>query len=740
MEFSKISRRAFIASTGLAVAGVGTGLFLSGKIARLQDKLHDLANKSDALCQLFIHIGGNNRIKLVSHRVEMGQGIKSSLPLILADELEADWNLVDVIQAPANKSFGDQDTAGSRSIKQFFELMRDCGATVRLMLERAAADQWKVSPDECKAINHRIVHIPSNRQISFGELSELLALQPIPSKDEIQLKERSEFRYIGKYPTRSFDVDINDKITGRTIYAADVRLPDMLYATVKNAPVIGARLLEIDDSAARKVKGVIAIFPLPTQEFPAEFKPLHGVAIVATNTWAAMKAKELLNCRWSTSKYSTRGSTDLRNELLEKIATPGENLQSTSTSATSAAFQKANQIYEATYTMPYLAHACMEPPATAASAKPWSCEVWASSQNPQSVQQDIASILNIPAHRTRVNVQPVGGGFGRKSKGDYCAQAALISKVVGKPINLIWSREEDIKFDYYHPLSVQHYAAALNENQEIIGWLQRAAYPSINSTFFEDADKPKGELNGGFLNSPFQIENIQSEVHSAKESVRIGWLRGVSSIQHAFANNCFADELAHKRNINPVEHLISLLSSNGQEKSKPSSKENYRLIKTIEKVTKECGWDYPKPHNSGWGIAAHASYHSFCAAATRVTVNNDTLTINEVHLAIDCGLTINENQLRAQMEGSIIWGLSLALTGEITIDKGEVQQSNFHDYQILRINQCPSVHVYIMRSDEPPTGAGESGVPPIAPSITNAIYSACGKRIRDLPLNKHFKI
>lgn len=732
----KISRRTFITSTGIAAVASG-GLFFSGKFAALQNKAYDLLPSSSKTLELFVHIGTNNRITLYSHRVEMGQGAKDTLPLILADELEADWSLVDIIQAPSNPAYGDQDTAGSKSIRLFFDIMREYGATVRTMLERAAAKYWRTEISECQAINHAVIHKTTGRKLSYGDLAELAMDQPIPSRNEIKFKPASEFRYIGK---KVAGVDLEKKVTGAMQYAADIRLPGMLYASIEHAPVIGAKLLNLDDSAARQTKGVIDILILPTQEFPVLYKPLHGVAVIATNSWAAITARRKLACRWSESKYSTRGSESLRDELLQKIKAPGNPVQNTMSSSTDIDFINSREIHEAVYTVPYLAHACMETPATIAHAKAWSCEVWASTQAPQAVQKDVANTLGLPIFRVHVNVQSVGGGFGRKSKGDYATQAALISQKTGKPICLMWTREDDIKFDYYHALSVQYYAATINDRNEITSWIQRAAYPTISSTFQEDADTPTGELNGGFSNTPFNIENFRAEVHSAKESVRIGWLRGVTSIQHSFANNSFADELAYKRNQKPVAHLLSLISPTKKQPTANKHLNHIRLRTVIETVSSRSGLNQSTDSNSGWGIAAHESYYSFCAAASKVSIQGNKITVNEIHIAFDCGRIINAEQVRAQLEGSAVWGLSLALMGEITVKRGQVLQSNFHDYPVLRINQCPVIRIYLIPSELPPSGVGESGVPPIAPSITNAIFSACGKRIRDLPICKYFDV
>lgn len=740
----KLTRRAFLISTGLAGMTAG-GLLLSGKMPALQDRLHSLLQNPPEKLRLFIRIGTDNRVTLVCHRVEMGQGVRTALPMILADELEADWSLVDVIQAPGDSVYGNQYTAGSRSIATCYALMRELGATARLLLEQAAALIWRVPVSECNARSHQVVHAPSGRALAFGELAELASTLPIPEMGQVTLKAAHDFRYIGKATS---PVDNPEIVTGQSRYASDMQLPGMLYAVVEHAPVIGAQLIRLDVDEARGIAGVTDIFVLPVQSFPMGFKPLHGVAVVATNTWAALKARQKLKCEWSTSPYSTRGSAALQSDLGERIKNSGEIVHQIGNAP--EALTQSSQTIEATYFLPYLAHTPMEPPAAVADASWNSCRLWVSSQDPLNVRYEIAALLNLPLHKVEVNVPLLGGGFGRKAKGDFCAQAALISAQVGKPVKLFWSREDDIRFGYYHAMSVMHMTAGIDTKRQPTGLILRAAYPSIASLYTEGANKPRpGEVEYGINCCLFSVPNQQAEVHSADEAARIGWFRSVTAIQYAFANNCFADELASLRGLSPLENLLSLIGPDrviapGELKMDVYIKDSQGIdtsrLKRVLQTVADASRDSTQEANTGWGYAVYYGFPTATAAATKVRVEDGTLNIEEVHIAIDCGRVVNPESVKAQLEGSVIFALSFTLEHRIDILHGQVAQRNFHDYPLLRINQCPKITTYLMASDLPPSGVGEPAVPVIAPSVVNALFAATGTRIRTLPLNQFFKV
>lgn len=743
-DIRKLTRRAFLASAGLAGAAVG-GLILTGKITGVRNRAHALLHRPEQPLRLFIRIGTDNRVTLVCHRVEMGQGVRAGLPLILAEELEADWDLVDVVQAPGDSQYGNQYTAGSRSVLTSYQRMRELGAAARKMLEQAAALRWQVDEMECRARLHRVMHVPTGRSIAYGELAELAATLPIPDRSSLSLKAPADFRYIGKAVASADTVAM---VRGEPIYTSDIRLPGMLYALVEHAPVIGARLLGCDDSEARRVPGVVDIFPLPVQEFPMEFKPLHGVAVVAKSTWAALQARGKLKCEWSTSKYSTRGSESLKNELLGRVKTPGDVVRFQGDAVEAEA--DTAQVHEATYVVPYLVHAPMEPPVAVADVGWDRCRMWAGTQDPQQVRYGIAALLNLPHHKVEINVPLLGGGFGRKAKGDFCAQAALISARVSKPVKLLWTREDDIRFGYYHALSVLHVRAGLDQSQRIRSWTMRAAYPPIQSLYDTAVNRPAADdMAFGFAGCLFDFPHMSAEVHRADEAVRIGWFRAVTAIQYGFANNSFADELAALRNRDPVDNLLEMI---GPDRIIPPEQlridypynadhpiDTARLKQVLRLVVERSGYQR-RAGGGGWGLAVHFTFPTSSAAATRVRVENGHLTVEEVHIALDCGQVVNLDRVRAQLEGSVVFALSFALTGRIDIEEGQVRQRNFNDYPLLRISQCPKIFTYLVESHRPPSGAGEPGVPVVAPSLVNAIFAATGQRIRDLPLNAYFSV
>lgn len=743
-NLTKLSRRAFIGAIGLSGVAAG-GLMLSGHSVKIRNKLHDVLNKPEEKTRLFVQVDSNNIVTIWAHRCEMGQGVKTSLPMVVADEMGADWDKVRVMQAPGHPDFGNQTTAGSLSVQTSYMQMREVGASVRYMLEKAAAQTWGVELSQCRAEQHRVVNLQTGSSFAFGDLAEAASKVDVPQVSELHFKSENDFRYIGKGVAA---VDLESMVTGQAEYAADIRLPNMAIAVIEHPPVIGAKLVSLDDVAARKIPGVIDVVTLPHTVFPARYNPLHGVAVVAENTWAAIQGRKALNCSWSEGRYAESHSEENRQRFRQRLENTGEAIRINGDPDT--AFEQAHTVVEANYSIPYLAHAPMEPPATVASVEGSKCTLWASTQNPQIVRANVAQLLNTVLHNVTVNVALMGGGFGRKSKGDFCAEAALIAKAVGRPVKLIWLREDDIRFDYYHAQSEQKYRAALDEDKNIIGWVQRAAYPSIRSTFDSSVDRASpGELVQGFSSSLYDVENFRAEVHKAEEAVRIGWLRSVCHIQHAFANNCFADELAYARGMEPADHLLALIGADRivdpEYLQITGMHDNHypidtaRLKRVIREVVDLSGSRVANA-GQGWGVAAHYCVYSYCAVATQVSIKNGKLCVEKVCVVADCGKIIHPDNARAQVEGAVVFGLSLALLGKIDIEKGAVLQSNFHDYPLLKMNQCPEIEVRFVDSHEPPTGLGEVAVPPVAPSIANAVYAASGQRIRELPFKQYFDI
>ncbi|HXU36050.1 MAG TPA: molybdopterin cofactor-binding domain-containing protein [Blastocatellia bacterium] len=691
---------------------------------------------------VYLGIETDGAVIVVAHRSEMGTGIRTGLPMIVADELDADWSRVKVEQALGDVKYGSQNTDGSCSIRDFGDAMRDAGATARLMLERAAASKWGVSADECKAKNHEVVHASSKRKLGYGELATLAAAQPVPKKEELKYKPASEYRYIGKdFPT----VDRDDISAGRGTFGIDARMPGMVYASIERSPVLGGKLKSFDDQEAKKVPGVQQTVVIPTFKPPHGFQALGGVAVIADNTWSAMKGRAALKVEWESGDHAGYESAAYKKELFETVRKPQKAARNIGD--VDAEFAKGGKTHEAEYYVPHLSHAPMEPPAAVVEFKDGKVVAYAATQNPQAVQDTVAAALGIDKKDVECHVTLLGGGFGRKSKPDYVAEAAILSKAVGKPVKVAWSREDDIRFDYYHTVSAMYVKAALDEKGKPTAWLQRCAFPSLMSTFSPAANSASGgELGMGWTNLPFDIPNHRAENGPAQNHLRIGWLRSVANIQHAFAIHSFVDELANLARRDRVEYLLEVLGKPRTidlgGKSPLAAKyplDTGRLRNVIEVAAERSGWAKKKPSKGrALGIAAHWSFYTYVAAVVEVEVDdNGKVRIPRVDMAVDAGRVISPDRVKAQFEGAAVFGAGIALLNEITASGGKVQQSNFHDYRVPRMEEAPiETRVHIVQSDAPPAGVGEPGVPPMPPAICNAIFAATGKRIRELPVKK----
>ena len=692
---------------------------------------------------VYLGLEPNGNVIIVAHRSEMGTGIRTALPMVVADELEADWKRVKIEQAIGDTKYGNQNTDGSNSIRSFYQPMREAGATARTMLENAAATKWGVPASECQARNHEILHAKSGKKLGFGELVSLAAQQPVPKKEDLNFKSASEYRYIGK------DVPITDQdaiISGHSAFGMDARLPGMLYASIEHPPVmLGGKLKSCDDSDALKVRGVSKTVTIDPYKPPYGFQALGGVAVIADNTWAAFQGRKKLKLEWDNGPNATHDSVTYKKELQETVRKPGRVERQVGD--VDAAFAKANKTHEAEYFVPYLSHAPMEPPVALADFKDGKVTLWAPTQNPQAVQDTVAKAVGIDKKDVTCHVTLLGGGFGRKSKPDYCAEAAILSQKLGKPVKVVWSREDDIRFDYFHSIAAMYLKAAVDEKGKPVAWLGRSAYPPIGSQGNEKAEY--GGLGGmGWVDVPYDIPNFRTENGAALAHIRIGWLRSVGNIFHSYGVNSFVDELAVAAGRDRVEYLLDILGKpriielrppNQQDRPNPYPLDTARTRRVIELVAEQSGWAKKKSGNGrGFGIAVHRSFLSYVATVVEVEVDSKgALRIPRVDTVVDAGIVVHPERVRAQFEGAALFGAGLAMMGEITTGDGRVQQSNFHNYPVARINEAPfETHVQIVKSDALPAGVGEPGVPPMAPAICNAIYAATGKRIRELPIKK----
>ncbi|MCL1126795.1 xanthine dehydrogenase family protein molybdopterin-binding subunit [Shewanella surugensis] len=709
-----------------------------------------MAQEKEVALNLFVAIGEDNNVYLTCHRSEMGQGIRTGIPQVLADELDADWDNIVVVQALADERLGSQNTDGSRSIRKHYQTMRQMGAMARTLLEQAAALQWKVPVTDVYAKAHRVYHLNSSRQLSYGDLAVAASELPVPEPNKIKLKSSSEFIHIGQ--SRPI-VDMQAMLTGRAQYGYDIRVEGMLYASILRPPVLGCVLKTLDDVKARKIAGVIDIIRLPELKGAPKFQPLGGVAVIATNLWSALQARKVLEVSWtqvSNSGYNSRSDTEV---LVERVQKPGKVVR-----------QRGDEVPDwsqveklsAIYTVPYLAQAPMEPPVATAQVTSNGCEIWASTQTPQSIQKNVAAALGLKDEQVKVNVTLLGGGFGRKSKPDFSVEAAILAKAIERPVKVCWSREDDIQHGYYHATSAQFYQAQLDETKKPVALLARTGFPSISSTFAEGIEYPSaGELDLGFVDVPFALKKMRYEAVKAPSHTRIGWMRSVCNIQHGFGIGSFVDELAQNAEVTCFDMWRLLL---GPERKETFTDQNFkysnygetlasypvdinRYLSVIEAVEKAVQSSPKVGENQAWGFAVHRSFVSYVAVATLVEMpQSQSVRVIKTITAMDAGTLVNPDRVKSQMEGAVIFGLSLALTGEISFKEGKVQESNFHDYPVLRMLQCPSIEVILLPSNEAPAGVGEPGVPPIAPSVTNAIFAVSGKRIRALPISQHLQV
>ena len=745
-----LSRRGFLA--GLASGSVVLAAEASGArpIGRMLEG-QALPFQPD----LFVALTPDGTVSILAHRSEMGTGIRTALPVVVADELGADWDRVEIRQAIGDERLGSQNTDGSRSIRRFFDRMRIAGATARTLLERAAAATWGVDAGECSAADHGVVHAPSGRRLDFADLVSAARELDLPREDELVFRDPAEREYIGR------DVpitDLDDIVTGRATFGLDARRDGQLFAVIERSPVLGGRVESFDAARARAVPGVVDVLEVKPFEAPHGFQALGGVAVLANSTWAAMRGRRELEVTWSDSDHAAYDSERFAAGLAAEARKPGKVWRAEGDAPAVLDAAARDAVFTADYYLPHLAHASMEPPAALAAVekdaagKVVGVEVWAPTQNPQAAQDQLVATFGIEEAAAVVHVTLLGGGFGRKSKPDFIVEAALLAAACDRPVKLTWTREDDIRHDYYHAVAAVHMEAAVGPNGMPEAWLARSAFTPIFSTFVTGAREPSPlEMGLGFTDVPYAVPNLQVESGQADAHVRIGWLRSVAHIYHAFGVCCFPDELAHRAGRDPYEYLMDLL---GAPRLVPLEGVEYpnhnepldrypidvgRLRHVTRRAAELARWGRSLPEGRGLGIACHRSFLSYCANVVEVEVDRDgSLSIPRAWVVIDAGTVVLPDRVRAQMEGAAVFGASLALYGEITARDGAVEQSNFHDYRMARIYDAPrEIRVEIVESSELPAGVGEVGVPPFAPALCNAIFAATGRRVRELPLARH---
>ncbi len=739
MSAVRVTRREFLVGLNLSLGGLALGLFPRG--ARADSHAKPFAPS------VFLHIAEDGTVTIVCHRSEMGQGVRSSIPVLIADELGATPSRVVIQQADGDSKYGDQNTDGSNSIRGFYEDLRRIGATGRVLLVAAAAKRWRVDPATCTTRDDAVVHVPTARRRSFAELVPAAAELPLPKPSEVTLRPKSELRHVAD-PSLPL-VDAPAYVTGKAVYGADVHVPGMLIAVIARPPVVGGQVARVDSKRALAVPGVKRVIAMPQPKRPWRFQPWGGVAVVADNTWAAMRGRAALELEWAPGDNAGYDSTAYREELLASVRKPGTTVREVGD--VDAALAKAARVVEAEYTVPHLAQLPMEPPVALARWANGRLEVWASTQDPQDAREQAAKILGIDEAQVTVHVTLLGGGFGRKSKPDFVAEAAFLARAVGAPVRVQWTREDDVQHGYYNTVNAQRLRAGLDARGQVTAWHHRTAFPPIASTF-TDADRPSaGDLQQGVLDLALDVPNVRAEACRAAAHVRIGWYRSVYNIFHAFAIGSFIDELAHARGVDPRQMWLDVigpprrlglaelgvhdLKNYGQPLAKHPVDAG-RLRRVVERVTEACRWPSRGPDGRAFGLAAHRSFLSYAAVVVALVPDRrHRFRVDEAWISFDAGAVVNQERVRSQLEGAVVMGLSNALYGGITMKAGATVQSNFRDARILRIGEAPRrIHTDLVLGDAPPAGVGEPGVPPVAPALANAVFALTGQRVRDLPI------
>ena len=711
-----VSRRDFLK----IVPAAGTGLVLG---IRLSEARHATGPQgrpgADLAPNAFLQIDARGEVIIWASKSEMGQGVRTSLPMIVAEELDADFSRVRVEQAWADPKFGDQDTGGSSSVRTKFDPMRKAGATARAMLVAAAAQAWKVDRSACRTEKGAVIHAPTGRRLAYGGLVETAAALPVPV--DVLLKDPKSFRILGKSLPRT---DTPAKVDGGALYGIDVKVPGLLYAAVARCPVFGGRMKSFDAAAAKASPGVRAVVPITS-----------GVAVVADSTWNALRGRDVLRVDWDEGSGVSESSETLRAQFAVLSQKPGKTVRSDGDAA--AALVKAAKRLEAVYELPFQAHATMEPQNATADWKKDRCEVWAPVQTPSWAMQDITRASGLPASAIRLNITFLGGGFGRRINPDFAVEAVEISKAITAPVKTVWTRTEDLQHDFYRPASYHRLSGGLDAKGRIVAWQHRLASTSINTFYDPSTSKPEEGEIGGASDLPYAIPNVQVEYAAASSIVPRGWWRSVESSFNAFAVESFLDELAASARRDPLAVRRELLTGDRRIAYPGENfvQETARLKAVADLAAGKAGWGKPLPKGRARGLAAHFSYLSYCAQVAEVSVGKEgAVRVHRVVCAVDCGRAVNPGIIAAQMEGGIVFGLTAALKSGITIDRGRVKETNFDDYEMLRIDEMPQVEVHVVPSDAPPTGVGEPGVPVVAPAVCNAIFAATGKRIRRLPI------
>jgi len=730
---SVVNRRDFLKKSAAGGAALVIGFHLTGG-AFAQDAAQQ-EKKPPNPFDAWVRITPDNRATLILGKSEMGQGIMTALPMILAEELCLDWKNVKIEQAPTNPKIYDHGTGGSGSVAGSWLPLRRAGAAAREMLVTAAAQKWEVSPDTCKAENGQVVHGHPQRYLSYGELVEAASKLPIPNLNTVPLKNSDDFTVVGR-DTRRFEG--RDKATGAAKFGIDSRVPGMLFAVVARCPVFGGKVASFDATKTKAVPGVRDVIQFETSGRGAS--TTGGIAVLADNSWAAMQGRKALEVKWEEGPAANESTAELHKQFLANAAKPGKVVRNDG-DADSVLGSSPKKI-EAAYELPFAPHACMEPMNCTVQIRPDGAEAWVPTQAPQWAQGVIAEAAKLPAEKVIVHTTLMGGGFGRRYQADFVMEAAQVAaKSAGKPVMVLWTREDDMQHGFYRPASYHKLQGALDANGNLAAWKHFQTSTSIAAKW-----SPKGEDDPGLgefgtgATIPYATSNIRIEYTLAHSSVPRAWWRSVEHSSSGFVVESFIDELAAAVGQDPLAFRVKLIGVDrkipqfGEERADYHPLDTARLKGVLQLAAEKAGWGKPLPRGQGRGIATFYSFQSYTAAVAEASVKDGAIKVHRLVYAVDCGRPINPEGVRAQVESAAIYGLSAALHDAITISGGRVEQSNFNDYQMPRMSETPKTEVHVVMSKEEPTGIGEPGLPVVVPAVCNAIFAATGKRIRRLPL------
>ncbi len=702
---SPLSRREFVAAGVAAGAGLVIGFYLPHKSGSPQESFSPNA---------YLRITPDNKVTIVVARSEMGQGVRTALPMILAEELEADWKQIEVEQAGASTLYGDQTTGGSASIRTTWDPMRKAGASAREMLISAAALTWNVPRSTCTAENSHIKHAATNRSLSYGELVSKASTLPIPT--DVTLKQSKDYKIVGQRLPR---VDSPTKVKGEAVFGIDFRVPGMKFAVLSRCPTIGGKVSAFDDKESKKISGVNYVGKIGDS----------AVAVVADSVWSTMEGRRVLNVTWDEGSNKDLNTAEVMASLKQAASKKPANLFLAGDPA-----KTSGKKISAEYTLPFMAHAPMEPGNCTAHYQGTKCELWAPTQVPQDCRDSVATAIGLDPDQVKVNVTLMGGGFGRRLEHDYAVEAALVSKAIHAPVKVIWTREDDMRFSTYRPASLHQLNAMLDGSGMPVALTHRLIAPSISG------QKGQPTPNGVDPDLPdeagpvYGIPNYSVDYVMAETPVPLGWMRSVYALQAAFALESFIDELAVAAGKDPLQYRLRLLAKDQDLTYFTTTWHTARMRAVLQLAAEKSGWDKPLPAGHYRGVACFGCFASYMAEVVEITMEKDEPRVHRVVAVVDCGQVVNPAILEQQIQGGIIYGLGNALRAKITIEKGRVVQGNFDDYAPLRMEESPAVEVYAVPSPEVPTGIGEPSVPPVAPALCNAIYAATKKRIRALPI------